>query len=205
MIMPAQDHIQTIFLDVDTQIDFMLPAGALYVPGAEKLIPALARLTEFAASHGIPVISTGDAHDPQDREFHDWPPHCVAGTLGQHKVAETLLPGAVTIPNSPGPLPEKWGKAAQVVLEKQTLDVFENQTIDRVLQARPAARFVLYGVVTEYCVLCAARGLLKRNAQLDIVTDAVRELDGAKGRQALEELQAAGAHLVTVEQVVSGR
>src|SRR5581483_4392706 len=28
-----------LFFDIDTQVDFMFPAGALYAPGAEKLIP----------------------------------------------------------------------------------------------------------------------------------------------------------------------
>ena len=29
----------TIFWDVDTQVDFMLPTGKLYVPGAEQIVP----------------------------------------------------------------------------------------------------------------------------------------------------------------------
>jgi nicotinamidase/pyrazinamidase len=195
----------TLFFDVDTQVDFLLPVGALYVPGGEKLIPALARLTEFAAGHGIPLLSTADAHDPQDAEFAQWPPHCVAGTLGQKKVPETVLPGAVVVPNSPGPLPEGWQRAAQIILEKQTTDAFETITLGRVLDARPVRRVVLYGVVTEVCVLCAARGLLKRSVQLDIVTDAIRELDRARGGQALAELQATGARLVTVNDATGGR
>jgi nicotinamidase/pyrazinamidase len=190
-----------VFFDVDTQIDFMLPVGALYVPGAERIIPALARLTEYAGARGIPILSTADAHAPQDPEFHDWPPHGVAGTRGQQKIPETLLAGALTIPNSPGALPEGWERAPQLVIEKQTLDAFQTHTLARVLEVRPAARFVLYGVVTEVCVLCAARGLLKRGARLDIVSDGIRELDGARGAQALAELHGAGARLVTSQQV----
>ncbi len=191
----------TVFFDVDTQIDFLLPVGALYALGAEKIIPALARLTEFAAAHGIPIISTADAHAPQDPEFADWPPHCVAGTLGQRKVPESLLASAVVIPNSAAPLPEDWQRAPQAVVEKQTVNVFQALTLDRVVDARPAGRFVLYGVVTEVCVLYAARGLLKRGGQLDIVRDAIREFDQARGAQALAEMQAAGARLVTVAEV----
>jgi len=31
-----------VFWEVDTQQDFMLPGGKLYVPGAEKIIPNIA-------------------------------------------------------------------------------------------------------------------------------------------------------------------
>jgi nicotinamidase/pyrazinamidase len=192
-----------IFFDVDTQIDFLLPVGALYVPGAEKMIPALARLTDFARTHNIPIFSGTDAHAPQDPEFRDWPPHCVAGTLGQRKVPETLLANPLTIPNVPGPLPEGWQRAQQVIVEKQTLDPFETHTLARLLEGRLAGRFVVYGVVTEYCVLCAARGLLGRGARIEIVTDAIREIDPARGRQVLAELEQAGARLTTVAEVTN--
>ncbi len=182
----------------------MLPVGGLYVPGAEKLIPALGRLTEFARSRGIPIISSADAHAPQDEEFRDWPPHCVRGTFGQRKVPETLLPAAVEIPNSPGSLPAGWERAPQVIVEKQKLDVFHTSTISRVLEGRPAGRFVVYGVVTEFCVECAAAGLLRRGARVDIVTDAIRELEPACGQQVLDELRASGARTVTLEQVLAG-
>jgi nicotinamidase/pyrazinamidase len=56
----------TIFWDVDTQADFMRPGGKLYVPGAEKLIPNMSRLTG-AARHGR-VMMIGDMcqHAPDD-------------------------------------------------------------------------------------------------------------------------------------------
>ena len=46
--------MKTLFFDIDSQIDFIFPAGALYVPGAEQIIPA-SRLNRYAASHNIPV------------------------------------------------------------------------------------------------------------------------------------------------------
>ena len=203
MAQAASDGRGTVFFDVDTQVDFMLPVGALYVPGAEHLIPALARLAQFARERRIPVISTADAHAPRDPEFQQWPPHCVAGTLGQQKVAETLSPGAVTIPNTGEELPPAWEKAPQVIVEKQTLDAFRTHTLSRVLEQRRGSRFVVYGVVTEYCVLCAAQGLLSRGEQIDIVTDAIRAIDSAQGRKVLDDLQAAGARLVSVDEVLA--
>src|ERR1035438_3916644 len=94
----------TVFFDVDTQKDFLLPVGALYVPGAEHLIPTLAKLFASARHRGIPVISTADAHSERDPEFAQWPPHCIVGTLGQAKIPETLLPDG-----------------QQVIVEKQTV------------------------------------------------------------------------------------
>ena len=35
--------MKTVFFDIDTQVDFMLPAGALYVPGAERMLPVIAK------------------------------------------------------------------------------------------------------------------------------------------------------------------
>ena len=41
-----------ILWDVDTQVDFMLPEGKLYVPGAEETAPAMARLVAAAREAG---------------------------------------------------------------------------------------------------------------------------------------------------------
>src|ERR1700722_13096247 len=136
--------MKTVFVDVDTQIDFLFPAGALYVPGAERLLPAIARLNHFAAAQGIPLISTTDAHSENDPEFRQWPPHCVVGTTGQLKPAETLLAD----------------RAKQIIVEKQMLDVFANPDFPALLDHLGAERYVVYGVATDYCVRCAVTGLL---------------------------------------------
>ena len=59
--------MRTVFVDVDTQLDFLYPVGALYVPGAERIVPVLERLNRYAAARGIPVLSTADAHAENDR------------------------------------------------------------------------------------------------------------------------------------------
>src|SRR5690242_14349294 len=91
--------MNTAFIDVDSQLDFLYPSGALYVPKAELTVPSIARLNRYAAEHGMPVISTTDAHAEDDIEFRQWPHHCVAGTLGQRKAESTLLAKRVVVPN----------------------------------------------------------------------------------------------------------
>src|SRR5690349_24009040 len=86
---------RVIFWDVDTQYDFMRADGKLYVPDAEKVIPNLKRLTDYAHQNDIRVVASADDHSPGDRELSDhpnwrdtFPPHCMRGTPGQKKIPE---------------------------------------------------------------------------------------------------------------------
>jgi nicotinamidase/pyrazinamidase len=190
--------MKTVFFDVDTQVDFLYPAGALYVPGAETIVDRVASLNRWAASHGICVISTMDAHTEDDPEFRTWPPHCVAGTAGQQKPASTLLESRITVRNEAG-LPETDG-APQILLEKQALDCFTNVNLEALLDRLSADRYIVYGVVTEICVKHAALGLLKTGRRVELVTDAVKELNPSQAAEFLAAFTAAGGVLTTVSQ-----
>jgi nicotinamidase/pyrazinamidase len=198
-----------IFWDVDTQADFMLPGGKLYVPGAEKLIPNLRRLTDAAREGRVFLVSDADSHTPEDPEFQQWPPHCLRGTPGAEIIPETLASKFYVIPNRAGvALPADLGKYQQVILEKQTLDVFDNPNTDPLLERLPSiankdAEFVVFGVVTEYCVRCAAKGLLDRGKRVALVTDAIETLKPADGERTLKELTAKGARLITADQALA--
>jgi len=183
--------MNTIFFDIDSQLDFLYPAGALYVPGAERIVPAIERLNRHAAMYDIPVVSTTDAHPENDPEFKVWPPHCVTGTIGQHKAEATLLDKRVVVPNRDGDLAIEG--AQQIIVEKQHVDVFTAPNLAHVIERLPADRFVVYGVVTEICVLFAARGLLKYGKPVVVVTDAVETLRAESSACALAELAAGGA------------
>jgi nicotinamidase/pyrazinamidase len=183
--------MKTVFFDIDTQIDFLFPAGALYAPAAEKILPTVAKLNHHAAKHRIPLISTMDAHSENDPEFVQWPHHCVVDTLGQRKPASTLLENRVIVPNAPCALPAP----EQIVLEKQTFSALSNVNFARLLDHFQAERYVVYGVVTEVCVKFAAFGLLETGKRVEIVTDAICALNDENGAKTLADFQAAGGHL----------
>jgi nicotinamidase/pyrazinamidase len=192
-----------IFWDVDTQVDFMLAGGRLYVPQAETIIPNLKQLVEFARAQRILIVSSTDAHQPSDEEFQQWPPHCLVDTPGQKKIAETLAERRFVVPNLPGAsLPFTFDGYEQVVIEKQKLDVFTNPNIETVLSILGKRPVVLFGVVTEYCVACAARGLLERGYAVQIVTDAVKTLNEPTGQATVESLVAGGAVLTDTHSVL---
>lgn len=189
-----------VFFDIDTQIDFMYPAGGLYVPGAERIVPAVARLNRHAAARGFPVVSDMDAHAEDDAEFKVWPPHCVAGTLGQLKPPGTLLEKRVVVPSHPAEV--RVEGAQQIIFEKRTLDLFENPNIGPLLDALKADAYVVYGVVTEYCVRLAALGLLGTGKPVTLVTDAVETLKREDSERTLREFTERGGRLATVAEIV---
>jgi len=191
----------TVFFDIDTQLDFLYPAGALYVPGAEAIVAQVAALNRYAADHGIPVVSTVDAHAENDPEFRDWPPHCVTGTAGQQKPASTLLEPRTTVRSAIHNF-ELEG-ARQILLEKQSVDCFTNANLAALLERLGAERCVVYGVVTEICVKNAALGLLKSGREVLLVTDAVRSLEDANGSQFFREFAAAGGRQVATREILA--
>jgi nicotinamidase/pyrazinamidase len=183
--------MKTVFFDIDTQIDFIFPAGALYAPGAEKILPTVAKLNHHAAKHRIPVISTMDAHRENDPEFAQWPHHCVVDTFGQRKPVSTLLENRAIVPNARCAVPI----AEQILLEKQTFSALSNVNFSVLLDHFQADRYVVYGVVTEVCVKFAAFGLLETGKRVEIVTDAICALNEENGAKTLADFQAAGGHL----------
>ena len=192
--------MKTVFFDIDTQIDFLFPAGALYVPGAETIVDRIAALNRFAAAYGHSVVSTMDAHAEDDPEFKSWPHHCVAGTLGQHKPAATLLEKRIVVPNSVCEL--RLDQLEQVLFEKQALDCFTNVNLRAFLERLRADRYVVYGVVTEICVKLAALGLLQTGKPVELVTDAVRSLSDRASAEALKEFTAQGGRRTAVGQIL---
>ena len=181
--------MKTVFFDIDTQIDFLYPAGALYVPGAERLLPAISRLNQQAEI----VVSTMCAHDEDDPEFNDWPPHCVVGTTGQLKPQPTMLAERVVIPSKPVDV----SIARQIILEKQQLNLFSNPNLLTLLEILEADEYVVYGVVTEYCVSHAALGLLETGKPVTLVTDAIRSLSDEESSRTIQAFTTRGGKLVT--------
>jgi nicotinamidase/pyrazinamidase len=193
-----------IFWEVDVQRDFVLPGGKLYVPGAEKVLPNIRRLTDAARQGRVFLVSHGDFHAPNDPEFKTFPPHCVTGTPGAELVAEALTEKVARVPNeAKARLPQDLSSYQQILLEKQTLDIFESKHADELLEClRKTAEYVVFGVATEYCVRLAAKGLLARGRRVAIVRDAIEALKKEDGENTLAELQRAGARLTTTDEVL---
>jgi nicotinamidase/pyrazinamidase len=194
-----------ILWEVDAQRDFMLPEGKLYVPGAEKLLPNIRQLTDLARHGRVFLVSHGCFHTPDDPEFKIFPPHCVKGTSGAELVPEALTENVVKVPNeTDAKLPNDLFQYQQILLEKQTLNVFESRHAEALLERLGShAEFIVFGVVTEYCVSLAAKGLLERGRRVSLVRDAIETLKREDGEKAIGDLEKMGAKLITTNQALS--
>ena len=199
----------SVFWGVDLQADFMFPSGRLYVPGAEKIIDNVSRLVQTACRAQAILVMSADAHNADDPELSQWPPHCLRGTPGAEIIPEARALNCPIIPNQRGfSFPVDLLTRQQVILQKNTLDVFDNPNTDVLLdllssKAAGSPGFVVFGVATEYCVSCTVEGLLRRGRRVMLVTDAIQPLDSEKGQSVLNDLQSRGVRMLTTDQALA--
>ena len=208
---------RVIFWDVDTQYDFMHADGKLYVPDAERLIPNLKRLTDYAHAQGIRIVASADDHSPGDRELSEapnwkdtFPPHCMRGTPGQRKIPETALSHPMVIePEMRDPV--ELGQALRahagdLLFHKHWFDVFTNANVVPALTVLQPDDVVLYGVALDVCDRYAIEGLLahRLHTRLFAVTDAMKAIDAGAAEHLLKEWGEEGVRLVKTDEVIGG-
>ena len=99
--------------------------------------------------------------------------------------------------------PSRPRRRSQIVIEKQTVDAFQTHTFERAIRQLNPARVVVYGVVTEICVLHAVRGLRRLGIPVAVAADAIQALSPEASAAALEEMRAAGSTLTTAAEETS--
>jgi len=198
----------TILWDVDTQVDFMLPHGKLYVPGAEQTIPAMARLVEAARTAGIAHVASADDHELTDEEISEeadyrttYPPHCLRGTRGACKIPETEQQDPVPITLEP--LPERYFDGREFLLLKKNFDVFTNPNTERLLGWLDPDEIIVFGVATDVCDDAAIRAFRERGRRVVFVEDAARGLDETRVASCTAAWREQGVQFSTADEVVA--
>jgi nicotinamidase/pyrazinamidase len=197
-----------ILWDVDTQVDFMLPHGKLYVPGAEEVAPAMRRLVEAARTAGVVHVASADDHELTDQEISEepdfqttYPPHCLRGTRGARKIEETEQ--ADPVPITLETLPERYLAGREFLLLKKNFDVFTNPNTERLLDWLDPDEIVVFGVATDVCDDAAIRGFLDRGRKVRFVEDAARGLDESRVTACTAAWRERGVEFTTADAVVS--
>jgi nicotinamidase/pyrazinamidase len=200
--------VKRVLWDVDTQIDFIRANGKLAVPGAEEVVPAMARLVEAARAAGIPHVASADGHELTDPEISlepdfstTYPPHCLSGTRGAQKIPETeqLDP----VPLGSRLVPDRYLSGREFLILKKTLDVFTNPNADVIVRLLDPDEVFLFGVATDVCNDVTILGLLERGRRVRFVEDAARGFDDARVAACTAVWRERGVEFTTAAAVVS--
>jgi len=204
---------RVVLWDVDTQVDFVLPGGKLYVPGADELRPAMARLVEAAKAAGVVHVASADDHELTDPEItdepdfeHTYPPHCLRGTPGAERVPETKQ--ADPLPLSEEALPsERLERLVsgrhEILILKKHFDVFTNPNTEALIALLDPEEFVVFSVATDVCDDAAIEGLLRLGLRVRFVEDAARALDRERVERCLARWRDQGVVFSKTKEVVS--
>jgi len=195
---------KTVFVDIDTQFDFMNPRGNLYVPGAEDIVDNIRKLFDCAKEHKIKILSSIDAHTVDDPEFKRFPSHCIKNTPGNQKIEASMCNDNIIIENREQEITELIMDHEQIIVESQTFDIFESVNTDKIVKKLDAQSFVVFGVATDYCVKAAVLGLLKRGYSVSLVTDATKAITKEGKEKSLSEMKGAGAVFTTTDDIITG-
>jgi len=194
---------KTVFVDIDTQFDFMNPKGALYVPDAEDIIDNIKKLFNYAEEHKIKILSSTDAHKVDDPEFKLFPSHCVKDTPGNQKIEASTCKDNIVIENVEQDITESILEHEQIIVEGQTFDIFESINTDEIVKKLDAHDYLVFGVATDYCVKAAILGFLKHGYNVSLVTDATKPITKEGEEKALKEMKDAGAVFTTTEDITA--
>lgn len=157
---------------IDMLNDFVEEGGTLYVGGAgRRVIPVIARALEKVRSDKWPVVYLCDRHQPADREFQMFPPHCVAGTHGG-KVCAELTP-----------------RDGDFIIPKRRYSGFFGTDLDLTLRELGVDELVLTGVCTNICVLYTAADARMRHYKVSVLKDGVASFDEKAHEFALREME----------------
>jgi len=184
-------------LIVDVQNDFC-PGGALGVPEADKIIPAINKYAKIFSKNKFPIFATRDWHPVRTRHFKDfggkWPVHCIQGSRGAAFHPKLKLPKEVFLVYK-GIYPDKDGYSAFEAEDERGLSVL------RLLERLGIKELYIAGLATDYCVKYTSHDAIKHGFRVRILIDAIKGVDVNPGDslKALKEMVRLGAKKISLK------
>jgi nicotinamidase/pyrazinamidase len=204
-----ETYDQVVSVNVDIQNDFC-PGGSLAVADGNEVVAPMNQVNEWVRDNNGRVIFTRDWHPEQTPHFEQWPVHCVQGTVGAEFHPDLELKPSDTIA-SKGMGQSNGYSGWRADLEPNRTERVDEAIRKNLLHNRIA--LIVGGIATDVCVRATVLDGLRTasrfgDGQLDIfvVKDGVAAVnaEAGDGDKALEEMEEAGARLVTSEDVLAG-
>ena len=182
---------------VDVQNDFC-PGGTLAVPRGDEVVEPLNHLIDEFLERGAPVYKSRDWHPVQTKHFASyggtWPVHCVQNTKGaEFHPALHDDPQIEVISKGLG--------------DKDCYSAFDETDLASHLHEQGVEEVVVGGLATDYCVKNTVLDALRNGFKVKVLKNAMRAVDlqPGDGAQAIEEMRAAGAEIVSTDYTESAQ
>lgn len=207
------DRIVTVAVDV--QNDFC-PGGSLAVTEGDQVVPPINNVIEFTRQQNGLVVATRDWHPRETAHFAEaggpWPVHCVANTYGaafKEGLAVDLNTDTI-INKGTDPVDDGYSGFDGAAEGGLTLEALIRPTRSE------RVGVIIGGLATDYCVKATVLDALalrnklagEQKGELTVIalTDAMRavNVNPGDGDKALAEMEAAGAAMLTSDEVVNG-
>jgi nicotinamidase-related amidase len=200
-----QPSYASILLDMNTQCDLFLSKGALPVVNRAEAMSNIGRIMSWARIRSVPVVSSLESIRIQSHP-KGLPPYCVDRSLGQRKVPVTLLPKRTMVHDDHAVevSPNLFNRYQQIILFKRARDFLSNPKVDRLFSSISSHHVYVLGAVAEQCVTVTVIRLLAQGHRVAVVTDACGTWDADAGAQAMRQMDARGAVLVSTDETVCG-
>jgi len=189
MIMPIKLRRKRVVIDIDTQKDFFLADGAACVRNHRRVLMNIRRVLAWARAKDVRVVSTTLCKPGRNGDsFH---------SPGWQKISYTLRSKRIEfIPDDSTDLQrDLFARYDQVILDKRTIDPFEEPRADRLLSELRADEMLVVGGLAEGAVAATVLGLLQRGKKVTVLIDAVGTLDRHQADVAFRKMKAKGAVL----------
>ncbi len=171
-------RVKTAVMVIDMINDFV--TGVFKNKRAEKIVPNVKRLLNFARRNRMPVVYVNDAHLPNlDIEFDVWGQHAVAGTWGA-QVIDELKP-----------------KKSDFVLQKRRYSAFQGTDLDQLLRELKVDTLILTGVVTDICIQHTAADAFFKGYKVIVPEDCVEAINEQNQKAALDYLKRVYGNKIT--------
>ena len=211
---------RAVLLVVDIQPDFF-PGGALPVPGADEILPALRELMNSGCLELI--VAAQDWHPREHVSFASnhpgrvpietielyghaqtlWPDHCIQGT-----------PGAALHPDLP------WERATAIIRKAtdpatDSYSAFRNNWNSRgnrpptgltgYLKDRGVEEVFLCGLAGDFCVRWSAEDALQEGFRVCVIWELCRSIDPSSDELVRRDLSGRGADIVSIQELLPPR
>jgi nicotinamidase-related amidase len=202
--MPVTALRRKVFVDVCTQFDYLSPQGGRPCEALPQLRRHLKQMMAFARWAHIHTLSCLETQRPKDVAGRQSQVECILGTAGFRKPHFTLLPNHIVIPtdNSPCISLDIFRQHQQAILQKVSEDPFANPKFDRLLTELPVGGFVLFGVGLETTLRTLALGLLMRQREVTVISDACGTWDLDRGDMTLRQLAAKNCRILSARDFI---